>query len=60
VIGSGNIVHNLYAYAWGRHEVEPFDWAMRFEKQARELLLERNDLPLINFESGRYPEGAPP
>ena len=27
VIGSGNIIHNLHSYAWGRHEVEPFDWA---------------------------------
>ena len=30
VIGSGNIVHNLHTYAWGKHEVEPFDWAVRF------------------------------
>ena len=51
VIGSGNIVHNLHTYAWGRHEVEPFDWAVRFEKQARELLSERNDAPLVNYES---------
>jgi len=39
IIGSGNLVHNLHTYAWGRHEVEPFDWAVRFERQARELLL---------------------
>lgn len=58
VIGSGNLVHNLHTYAWGRHEVEPFDWAVRFEKQARELLLEGNDAPLINFESSRYPDRA--
>jgi len=51
IIGSGNIVHNLHAYAWGRHEVEPFDWAVRFEKQARELLREGNHEPLVQYES---------
>jgi len=51
VIGSGNLIHNLHAYAWGRHEVEPFDWAVRFEKQAREFLRERNDAPLVEYES---------
>ena len=50
VIGSGNIVHNLHTYAWGRHEVEPFDWAVRFETQARDLLLSGNDTPLIDYE----------
>ncbi|HKO96385.1 MAG TPA: 4,5-DOPA dioxygenase extradiol [Pyrinomonadaceae bacterium] len=50
IIGSGNIVHNLHAYAWGRHEVEPFDWAVRFEKLARTMLIEGNDLPLVNYE----------
>lgn len=51
IIGSGNLVHNLHTYAWGRHPVEPFDWAVRFEKQARELLLAANDDPLINYET---------
>src|SRR6266542_3976230 len=23
IVGSGNLVHNLHAYAWGRHGVEP-------------------------------------
>lgn len=50
VMGSGNLVHNLHTYAWGRHEVEPFDWAVRFESQARELLLSGNDTPLIDYE----------
>jgi 4,5-DOPA dioxygenase extradiol len=50
VIGSGNIVHNLHTYAWGKHEVEPFDWAVRFENLARELLLSGNDAPLIGYE----------
>lgn len=51
VIGSGNIVHNLHTYAWGKREVEPFDWAVRFEKLARELLLSGDDQPLVNYES---------
>jgi 4,5-DOPA dioxygenase extradiol len=51
VIGSGNLVHNLHTYAWGRHEVEPFDWAVRFEKRARELLLKGEDMPLVNYET---------
>jgi 4,5-DOPA dioxygenase extradiol len=51
VIGSGNLVHNLHAYAWGQHEVKPFDWAVRFEQQAREFLLYSHDAPLINYES---------
>jgi 4,5-DOPA dioxygenase extradiol len=51
IIGSGNIVHNLHTYAWGKHEVEPFDWALRFEKKAREFLLNRDDEPLVNYES---------
>jgi 4,5-DOPA dioxygenase extradiol len=50
IVGSGNLVHNLHSYSWGRHEVEPFDWAVRFEKQARELLLAGNHAPLINYE----------
>lgn len=51
IIGSGNLVHNLHTYAWGKHEVEPFDWAVRFERRARELLLAGDDEPLVNYES---------
>jgi len=51
VIGSGNIVHNLHAYAWGKREVQPFDWAVRFEKHAQELLLKGDDAQLIAYES---------
>ncbi len=50
IIGSGNLVHNLHAYAWGKHEIEPFEWALRFEKHAREMLLSGNDHPLVNYE----------
>lgn len=50
VIGSGNVVHNLHTYAWGRREVEPFDWAVRFENLAREVLQSGDDTPLIDYE----------
>jgi 4,5-DOPA dioxygenase extradiol len=51
VIGSGNLVHNLHTYAWGRHDVEPFDWAVRFETRARELIMSGNFAPLVDYES---------
>jgi 4,5-DOPA dioxygenase extradiol len=51
VLGSGNLVHNLHAYAWGKHDTKPFDWALRFEEKARELMLLGNHEPLINYES---------
>jgi 4,5-DOPA dioxygenase extradiol len=51
VIGSGNLVHNLHAYAWGRHGVEPFDWAVRFEQRARDLMNAGDHDPLIAYES---------
>ena len=51
VIGSGDIVHNLHTYAWGRDNVEPFDWALRFETAARELMSSGEHEPLIHYES---------
>jgi 4,5-DOPA dioxygenase extradiol len=39
IVGSGDVVHNLEAYAWGRHPAEPYDWALRFESAVREQLL---------------------
>jgi 4,5-DOPA dioxygenase extradiol len=51
IIGSGNIVHNLHTYAWGRHTQEPYDWAIRFERLAKELMLAHDFLPLINYET---------
>src|SRR5262249_14287144 len=51
IVGSGNLVHNLHAYAWGRHLPEPYDWAVRFESRARELLLSGDSAPLVAYES---------
>jgi len=51
IVGSGNLVHNLHAYAWGQRAVEPYDWAVRFEDKVRDLLLTSNDGPLIGYET---------
>jgi 4,5-DOPA dioxygenase extradiol len=50
IVGSGNLVHNLHTYAWGREAVEPYDWALRFEQQAREMLVAEEYRPLIDYE----------
>jgi len=42
ICGSGNLVHNLHTYAWGKHMPEPYDWAVRFEATARELMQNRD------------------
>ena len=51
LIGSGDVVHNLHAYAWGRHPAEPFDWALRFEAKARELMLQGDHHALVDYEA---------
>ncbi len=50
IVGSGNIIHNLHTYAWGRHIEQPYDWATRFELKVRSLLASRNHQPLIDYE----------
>jgi 4,5-DOPA dioxygenase extradiol len=37
IIGSGNVVHNLRAISWGAGD-QGFDWAERFDDDARTLL----------------------
>ena len=51
LVGSGNLVHNLHAYAWGRHAVDPFEWAVRFEQEARGWLQSGDHRPLVHYES---------
>jgi 4,5-DOPA dioxygenase extradiol len=51
IAGSGNLVHNLHAYAWGRHLPDPYDWAVRFEKEARELMLAGDHMRLVQYEA---------
>jgi len=51
IVGSGNLVHNLHAYAWGRHAADPYDWAIRFETMAREMMVAGDYGPLIDYEN---------
>jgi 4,5-DOPA dioxygenase extradiol len=51
IVGSGNLVHNLHAYAWGRHVPDPYDWAVRFENDVKALLLADRARPLIEYET---------
>jgi 4,5-DOPA dioxygenase extradiol len=51
IAGSGNLVHNLHAYAWGQHAPKLFDWAVRFEALAKDLMILGDSEPLINYEN---------
>ena len=51
ILGSGDIVHNLHAYAWGGHPREPYEWATRFEARVRERLEAGEHAPLIDYGS---------
>jgi len=50
IVGSGNLVHNLHTYAWGKQQPEPYDWAVRFEESAKRLMLANDFEPLIDYE----------
>ena len=51
ILGSGNLVHNLHAYAWGRHVPNPYEWATRFEQRACQLMMAGEYSPLVHYES---------
>lgn len=51
LLGSGNLVHNLHTYAWGGRPREPYDWAVRFENAAKDLILAGDLKPLIDYEN---------
>src|SRR5215472_13657015 len=49
IVGSGDVVHNLEAYAWGRRPAQPYDWALRFETTVRERLMAGDGATLIDY-----------
>ena len=50
IAGSGNLVHNIRMYSWEGKMPEPYDWAARFDKKARELMLAGEYEALIDYE----------
>lgn len=51
IIGSGNLVHNLRAYSWAGQPHAPYDWAVRFERTAKDMILAGDDYPLVDYET---------
>ncbi|HEY7996175.1 MAG TPA: 4,5-DOPA dioxygenase extradiol [Steroidobacteraceae bacterium] len=51
ILGSGDVVHNLRAYAWGERAQEPYDWAVRFEAQLRARLAAGDHAALIDYSA---------
>jgi 4,5-DOPA dioxygenase extradiol len=50
IVGSGNLVHNLMQYAWTEPQRPAYDWAARFEAQARALIAVGEHELLIDYE----------
>ena len=50
ILGSGDVVHNLHTYAWGRHPVEPYDWALRFEGLIRTAVEQGDHETVVGYE----------
>ncbi len=50
IVGSGNLVHNLYEYSWDQRAANPYEWALRFETEVRSLLKKGDDDTLVAYE----------
>jgi 4,5-DOPA dioxygenase extradiol len=49
VMGSGNLVHNLREMDWSGKAAGPYDWAARFEEQARQMIQAGEHAPLLAY-----------
>ena len=56
IMGSGNLVHNLKAYAWDDPTAAPYDWAQHFENGVRQLIEAGDMHKLIEYK--RLGKGA--
>jgi 4,5-DOPA dioxygenase extradiol len=50
LLGSGDVVHNLEAYAWGGRSPGAFGWAERFEARIRTHLQARDFAAIAGYE----------
>jgi 4,5-DOPA dioxygenase extradiol len=48
ILGSGNVVHNLGRMVW---EDQAFDWAVQFDAQVKESILQHDHQPLIQYQN---------
>jgi 4,5-DOPA dioxygenase extradiol len=51
ILGSGNVVHNLHAYARGGKQVEPYPWGVDFEAKLREAIERRHFARVVDYEA---------
>jgi 4,5-DOPA dioxygenase extradiol len=58
IIGSGNVVHNLRVLEWQQKELA-FDWAERFDDEAREVLTAKPESALELLGHDDYARAAP-
>lgn len=61
ILGRGDVVRNLHAYAWGRHPVDHYDWTVRFDAWMRERIdAGRIEDPVVRSStSSRDPQPDP-
>jgi 4,5-DOPA dioxygenase extradiol len=59
IIGSGNIVHNLYEID-PRMDGEPYQWAVEFDKSIKEIIDKREFDKLSHYETIQYARKAAP
>ncbi|WP_454781110.1 4,5-DOPA-extradiol-dioxygenase [Legionella sp. WA2022007384] len=63
IIGSGNIVHNDKMIVWDNQYAPPYPWAIAFDEQVKQCIIQRNYKPLLEellfTEVGRLSVPAP-
>lgn len=52
ILGSGNVVHNLRAYAGDRSPIVPYPWAIRFNSWLREAIMAGRFEDVVAYEQG--------
>lgn len=58
ILGSGNIIHNLYTTS---NNAKPFDWAIEAKEKFNKLIADKNHTPLLKYQSlGEYANNAIP